>query len=96
MVITDYLERNARLYGSESALVEINPSEPRYLKVVWGQGYKIERNLIQVHVFAWRPRQVLRRLDPHARALFWWAWPPLRSRPMWSCGGIRVNIPTTM
>ena len=27
MVITDYLERNARLYGSESALVEINPSE---------------------------------------------------------------------
>ena len=22
--------------------VEINPSEPRYLKVVWGQGYKIE------------------------------------------------------
>ena len=25
MVITDYLERNARLYGSDSALVEINP-----------------------------------------------------------------------
>jgi DNA-binding response OmpR family regulator len=23
--------------------LEINPSEPRYLKVVWGQGYKIER-----------------------------------------------------
>jgi DNA-binding response OmpR family regulator len=22
--------------------VEINPAEPRYLKVVWGQGYKIE------------------------------------------------------
>ena len=22
--------------------VEINPSEPRYLKVIWGQGYKIE------------------------------------------------------
>ena len=22
--------------------IEINPSEPRYLKVVWGQGYKIE------------------------------------------------------
>ena len=22
--------------------VEINPSEPRYLKVVWGQGYKME------------------------------------------------------
>ena len=24
--------------------VEITPSEPRYLKVVWGQGYKIERS----------------------------------------------------
>lgn len=24
--------------------LELNPAEPRYLKVVWGQGYKIERN----------------------------------------------------
>lgn len=23
--------------------IEINPSEPRYLKVVWGQGYKCEK-----------------------------------------------------
>lgn len=23
--------------------IEINPKEPRYLKVVWGQGYKVER-----------------------------------------------------
>ena len=23
--------------------IEINPAEPRYLKVVWGQGYKIEK-----------------------------------------------------
>lgn len=40
-------------YGSESTVavhirhlrekLEINPAEPRYLKVVWGQGYKIER-----------------------------------------------------
>ena len=40
-------------FGSESAVavhirhlrekIEINPSEPRYLKVVWGQGYKMER-----------------------------------------------------
>jgi DNA-binding response OmpR family regulator len=22
--------------------IEINPSEPRYIKVIWGQGYKIE------------------------------------------------------
>jgi DNA-binding response OmpR family regulator len=40
-------------YGSESTVavhirhlrekLEINPAEPRYLKVVWGQGYKMER-----------------------------------------------------
>ncbi|MFV0401629.1 MAG: response regulator transcription factor [Oscillospiraceae bacterium] len=40
-------------YGSESAVavhirhlrekIEINPSEPRYLKVVWGQGYRMEK-----------------------------------------------------
>ncbi len=40
-------------YGTESTVavhirhlrekLEINPAEPRYLKVVWGQGYKIER-----------------------------------------------------
>ncbi len=40
-------------YGSENTVavhirhlrekLEINPAEPRYLKVVWGQGYKIER-----------------------------------------------------
>ena len=35
MVITDYLERNARLYGSESALVEINPSEERDKAQTW-------------------------------------------------------------
>jgi len=35
MVITDYLERNARLYGSEIALVEINPSEERDNAVTW-------------------------------------------------------------
>lgn len=40
-------------YGSENTVavhirhlrekLEINPAEPRYLKVVWGQGYKLER-----------------------------------------------------
>lgn len=40
-------------YGSENTVavhirhlrekLEINPAEPRYLKVVWGQGYKMER-----------------------------------------------------
>ena len=39
-------------FGSEGAVavhirhlrekIEINPSEPRYLKVIWGQGYKLE------------------------------------------------------
>lgn len=35
MVITDFLERNARLYGEETALVEINPSEERDRAVTW-------------------------------------------------------------
>ncbi|MBQ8767187.1 MAG: response regulator transcription factor [Clostridia bacterium] len=42
-------------YGAENTVavhirhlrekIEINPAEPRYLKVVWGQGYKIERGV---------------------------------------------------
>ena len=35
MIITDFLERNARLYGQEAALVEINPSEERDKAVTW-------------------------------------------------------------
>ena len=35
MIITDYLERNARLYGAESALVEINPSDERDNASTW-------------------------------------------------------------
>ncbi|MBE5878866.1 MAG: response regulator transcription factor [Lachnospiraceae bacterium] len=41
------------LYGSENIVavhirhirekIEINPTEPRYVKVIWGQGYKIDR-----------------------------------------------------
>lgn len=44
---------NDQPYGSENTVavhirhirekVEINPAEPRYLKVVWGQGYKMEK-----------------------------------------------------
>lgn len=43
---------NENALGNESSVavhirhlrekIEINPSEPRYLKVVWGQGYKME------------------------------------------------------
>lgn len=42
-------------YGAENTVavhirhlrekIEINPAEPRYLKVVWGQGYKMEKEL---------------------------------------------------
>ena len=35
MIITDFLERNARLYGSECALVELSPSEERDKAVTW-------------------------------------------------------------
>ena len=35
MVITELLERNSRLYGSEVALVELNPSEERDQAVTW-------------------------------------------------------------
>ena len=35
MVITDFLEQNARLYGSEVSLVELNPSEERDAAVTW-------------------------------------------------------------
>ena len=35
MIITDFLEKNARLYGAETALVEINPSEERDKAATW-------------------------------------------------------------
>lgn len=35
MVITDFLERNSRLFGSDTALVEVNPSEERDNAVTW-------------------------------------------------------------
>ena len=35
MVITDFLERNSRLFGSDTALVEVNPSEERDKAVTW-------------------------------------------------------------
>ena len=35
MIITDFLEKNARLYGQEVALVEINPSEERDKAATW-------------------------------------------------------------
>ena len=43
MIITDLLERNARLYGSEVALVEVNPSEDRDAAVTWREASLIEQ-----------------------------------------------------
>lgn len=42
MVITELLEKNARLYGNETALVEINPSEERDKVVTWQEFNLIE------------------------------------------------------
>ena len=44
MVITEFLERNARLYRDEPALVEINPSEERDRAVTWREFSLIERS----------------------------------------------------
>ena len=42
MIITDFLERNARLYGGESALVELSPSEERDKALTWWEFNLIE------------------------------------------------------
>ena len=42
MVICDFLEKNARLYKSEVALVEVNPSEDRDKAVTWREASLIE------------------------------------------------------
>ena len=42
MVITEFLERNSRFYGSDIALVEINPSEERDAAVTWRESSLVE------------------------------------------------------
>ena len=42
MLLTDYLERNARLWGMDTALVEINPSEERDMATTWREFNLIE------------------------------------------------------
>ena len=42
MPITEFLERNARLYGSEVSLVEINPSEARDKAATWREQRGLE------------------------------------------------------
>ncbi len=45
MVITDYLERNARLWGGDIALVELNPTEDRDAAANWREASLIESAL---------------------------------------------------
>ena len=42
MVITDFLEKNARFYGSDPAIVEINPTEERDNANTWREASLIE------------------------------------------------------
>jgi acyl-CoA synthetase (AMP-forming)/AMP-acid ligase II len=35
MPVTDYLERNSKLYGEEVALIEVNPSEKETRRITW-------------------------------------------------------------
>ena len=44
MPVMDYLERNARLYGDEVALVELNPAEPDGRRLSWKEYSLIESN----------------------------------------------------
>ena len=44
MPITDYLERNAREYGNDVALVEINPDVQETRRVTWREYELIESN----------------------------------------------------
>ena len=44
MIITDLLERNAREYGDDVALVEINPSDKTDHAVTWKDYELIETN----------------------------------------------------
>lgn len=43
MIITEFLERNARLYKNEVALVEINPSDERDRAATWREASLIEQ-----------------------------------------------------
>ena len=45
MVITELLEKNARLYGGETSIVEINPSEERDKAVTWRDYSLIEQSM---------------------------------------------------
>ena len=41
--LDDYIANEPYVVEKVWEKIEIDPSEPRYLKVVWGIGYKIEK-----------------------------------------------------
>ena len=47
MVVTEYLERNAKLYKNEVALVELNPTENDTRRISWKEYELIESNRFQ-------------------------------------------------
>ncbi len=55
MVVTEFLERNARLYGDEVALVELNPEEKDNRRVTWKEFDLIESD----------------KTDPYRREITW-------------------------
>lgn len=55
MPVTEYLERNARLYTNEVALVELNPEEKNTRRTTWKESELIEPN----------------RFDPYRREITW-------------------------
>lgn len=55
MTVIDYLERNAKLYGDETALVELNPEEKDHRRISWKEYSLIEPS----------------RFEPYRREICW-------------------------
>lgn len=55
MPVMEYLERNAKLYGNEVALIELNPEEPDSRRKTWKEAELIEPN----------------RFEPYRREITW-------------------------
>ena len=47
MVVTEYLERNAKLYGDEVALIELNPEDQDTRRITWKESELIESSRFQ-------------------------------------------------
>ncbi|MDE5873849.1 MAG: long-chain fatty acid--CoA ligase, partial [Lachnospiraceae bacterium] len=47
MVVTELLERNAKLYGDEIALVELNPEEEDNRRITWKEFELVESDRFQ-------------------------------------------------